>query len=124
MMASTPTKKGQHKSKKERRNAMTTEEMEEMKRNLLNTPKKERGKLRPENKDVSKVEKSITLQAARTFPRQIFTTPLETQEFWERELPEIEKRLKQMRVYCIINNDKLDQQEMQTLCTAVFTFSL
>lgn len=124
MMARTPTKKGQHKSRKDRRNAMTTEEIEEMKKNLLNTPRKQRGKLRAEETDISKEERTITLNATTTFPRQMFTTPLETADFWKQEIPEMENRLSQIRIYCILNNRKIEPDEMQILCTAVFNLTL
>jgi len=45
-----------------------------------------------------------------------------TNKFWDKNLTEWQKKMEQVKVYVIINNNKLSQGEINIICLATFNY--
>ena len=105
-----------------RRQAMTSDEINEMKELLKNTPKKTRPGISPIDPSVETNTKIIVLKGSEVFIGKRLTTPEAPEQFWERNLTEWENKMEQVRIYCTINNTKLDQEEVDIICQATLNY--
>ena len=121
IMTSIQTKGGESKLTGGRRKAMTSEEIDKEKKQLHAIPKKTRGNVRIEvNENKQQETRQIMLHTSNVFSNITFTILRETTQFCDEKLIEIVKKMEQVRVYCIINCDKLRTEENLILCTVVF----
>jgi len=125
----TPTKKGQQAGsskdvpqKSGRRMAMTSKEILDMKEALKNTSKKQRPGISLSDPSLETSTKEIVLGETSVFREQKFITQPATDKVWDKNLPEWQKKMEQVKVYVIINNNKLSQGEVNIICLATFNY--
>ena len=129
-MMTTPTKKGQQAGsskdvpqKSHRRMAMTSKEISDMKEALKNTPKKSRPGIMISDPSSETTNREIVLEETSVFKQQKFITKPATEKFWDKNLSEWQNKMEQVKVYIIINNNKLSQGEVDIICLAAFNFT-
>jgi len=129
-MMTTPTKKGQQAGsskdvpqKHHRRRAMTSKEILDMKKALKDTPKKSRPGIMISDPSSETTIREIVLEETSVFKQQKFITQPATEKFWDQNLTEWQNKMEQVKVYIIINNNKLSQGEVDIICLAAFNYT-
>jgi len=56
------------------------------------------------------------------FREQKYIIQSASDKFWDKNLTEWQKKIEQVKVYVIINNNKLSQSEVNIICLATFNY--
>jgi len=102
--------------------AITQKEILDMKEALKNTPKKQRPGIGLSDLSLDTSTREIVLGETSVFREQKFITKLATDNFWDNNVTESQKKMEQVKVYVIINNNKLSQGEVNIVCLATFNY--
>jgi len=101
---------------------MTSKEILDMKEALKNTQKKQRPDITLSDLSLETSTREIALGETSMFREQKFITQPATDMFWDKNLTELQKKMEQVKVYVIINNNKLSQGEVKIICLPNFNF--
>jgi len=125
----TPTKKGQQAGSSKdvphkfyRRMTITSKEIADMKEALKNTPKKSRPGIMISDHSSETTVREIELEETSVFKKQKFITQLATEKFWDKNLSEWLNKMEQVKVYIIMNKNKLSQGEVDIICMAACNY--
>jgi len=118
-MMTTLTKMGQQagsskdvQQKSHRRMGMTRKEISDMKEGLKNTPKKSRPGIMIRDLSSETTTREIVLEERSVLKKEKFITQPPTAKFWGKNLAESQNKREQVKVYIIINNNKVSQGEV------------
>ena len=103
-MPETPTRESQLAGRSKRKKAMTSKEIEYMKKQLEKTSKKTRTKLEKEDK-LGVTEYHYIKIESQILGNRRFQTPTALQDFWDQNLREWKNRLEQARAFCMLNHE-------------------
>jgi len=93
-----------------------------MKEALKNIPKKQRPSISLSDPSTETSTREIVLGETRVFREPKFITQPATNKFWDKNLTEWQKKMEQVKVCRIINNNKVSQGEVNIICLSTFNY--